>query len=1052
MAINNGVPVNFSLEESNALISALFTSSTDGLAYLTPDFRVRYANEPMARLIKIPPEEVLDKPIEHLIPGWSRLIDEVRRKISVTGQPFSTDFNPFHFENQPERENTYWKVTIGPVNGTEGAFLGWVLTLREVAKYKQNEDEKIILSRDLENKITLLNGITENLPAGLAILDGAALTYKWISREFAAFFNLPYPLNDLYELSFEESIFLEQKSDLLVKLREVARTRIPLHDIMLNQKQNYWNCNILPIFTQVADPDLMIIVYNITEKILSRKLIEEYARQANRHLHQLETVIENMSDGVIIFDLNGKILKLNSVALRLLERQEPPANLGQIQAELVLYDLEGNALPDASWPSNQIIRGEIVRDYEVAIRRIETGALKYSSYNGSLIKDSNNESTIAMMTIRDITEREVLIRQLEQEQARLQAVLEQMPCGVIMFDAPSGKMVLTNKKYTEIWHVTAPNTKLGEQNWPGQFFHHDGQPYLQTELPIVRSVRWGETVANEEIICRRLDGSLMVVICNSAPILDREGKIVAGVVVFSDITELKEATTKAALANQLQQIIEFLPDGTFVVDQNRKVIAWNRALELLTGISKGDIIGTDSYKGVCSGGNQETLIDKIFEGISLSSDSGADRSGEAAVQQILLPVLNQRESVLLDLKATPIRNEQGEVTGVIETIRDITHQKQMEAEAIRMQKLDSLGILAGGIAHDFNNVLAAILANLQLAVLKLRRREDIVKYLEDTIETTRKASNLTRQLLTFAKGGAPVKKIASILELIIDTVEFALRGSKVKAKFLFRENPWVVEIDEGQITQVINNLTINAVQAMPLGGFLEIAFENVVLPVESKYNPGRYVKLSVRDSGCGIPVDIISKIFDPFFTTKKVGNGLGLSTSYSIIKRHNGYIEVESILGIGTIFYIYLPASTAEVVFPETSHKIAAAGESKILLMDDDAVIRQVVSDMLVYHGYRVTIAKDGNETIDFYRQAMSAGERFDVVIMDLIVPGGMGGLEAMAVLRRIDPPVKAIISSGYANDPVMSDYKQYGFCGFVAKPYKFDELIEVLNTALNQK
>jgi PAS domain S-box-containing protein len=1052
--MNHGVPVNFSPEESNILISTLFASSMDGLAFITPDFKVRYANEPLVRMVKIPIEKAFGNPIEHLIPWWSQM-DEVCQKTRLTGEHFVTDFYPFYFENQPERGITYWKITIAPVNGTEDVFLGWILVLRDVTKNKQNEDEKVMITQELDNKIKLLNQINENSLAGLAILDGAALTYKWVNRAFAAFLNLPYQLNGLYGLSFEESIYPEQKIDWLAKLREVAGTQIPLHDFLLNQKQNYWNCSILPIFTQADVPDLMIVVYNITEKLLSRKLIEEYACQAGRHLQQLETVIENMSDGVIIFDLNGKILNLNSEALQLLEYyngRDCPVFLSQIQADLVLYDLEGNALSDEFWPSNQIIRGEIVHDFEAAIRRTDTCVLKYSSYNGALIKDTNNVSTIGVMTIRDITEREILIRQLEQKQAHLQAVLEQMPCGVIMFDALSGKTVLTNRKYKEIWRVSVANAQMGEKNCPGKLFHHDGRPYLQTEVPIVRSVCCGETVANEEIMCQRQDNSWMVAICNSTPILDREGKIVAGVVVFSDITELKEATTKATLANQLQQIIEFLPDGTFVVDQNRKVIAWNRALELLTGISKGDIIGTDSYKGIFSSGNQKTLIDEIFEGISVGSDSGADQSGGVAVRQILLPILNQRENVLLDLKATPIRNQQGEVTGMIETIRDITHQKQMEAEAIRMQKLDSLGILAGGIAHDFNNILAAILANLQLAALKMRRQEDITKYLDDTIETTRKASDLTHQLLTFAKGGAPVKKTASILELIMDTVEFTLRGSKVKAKFHFQENPWAVEIDEGQITQVINNLTINAIQAMLLGGFLEITFENIVLPAESKYNPGRYVKLSVRDSGCGIPTDIINKIFDPFFTTKEVGNGLGLSTSYSIIKRHNGYIEVESIVGTGTTFYIYLPALAAEVAIPEVSCEVAAAGESKILLMDDDEIIRQVVSDMLVYYGHRITIAKDGTETIDFYRQAMSDGERFDVVIMDLTVPGGMGGLETMTVLRRIDPRVKAIISSGYANDPVMSDYKQYVFCGFVAKPYKFDELIEVLNTALNQK
>ncbi len=1053
MAMINGVPVGFSEEESNALIAALYTSSIDGLAYLTPDCKVRYANERLAQMVKTPLEKVLGHSMEELIPGWPGQMDPLCQKACIKGPPVTVDLKPFCFENQDGPGMIYWKVTVGPVWGNEASFFGWEVVLRDVTEYKQNDDKIRIFTRDLENKIRLLSEVNENALAGLAILDGATLTYKWVNQSFATFLKLPLP--SFNGLSFEESIFPDQKDDWLAKIHEVSSSRTPLRDNLLQQKENYWNCSILPVGAQTGLPDLLLIVYDISEKIISRKKIEEYARQAGQHLHQLETIIESMSDGVVIFYLNGEILIQNNAALKLMgynDRRSSPVQLDQIRVEFKLFDLAGNELPITAWPSNLIMCREILHNFELAVFSISTGEMRYLCFNGCLIKGATDAPPMAVMTIRDITEREILIRQLEQEQARLEAVLEQMPCGVIIFDAFSQKTMLTNRKYTEIWRVPAAGMKIDEQNWPGKFVHPDGRPYLHAELPIVRSVTRGETVATEEILCQRQDGSWMAVICNSAPILDREGKIAAGVLILSDITELKEATTKAALANQMQQIIEFLPDGTFVVDQNRKVIAWNRALELLTGVSKGDIVGTDSYQGIFSEAHQGSLIDDIFKGISFGLKSAKDHAGETVVRQILLPVLNQRENVLLDLKATPIRDELGEVTGVIETIRDITLEKQMEAETIRMQKLDSLGILAGGIAHDFNNILAVILANLQLAALKLRCREDITKYLDETIETTRKASQLTRQLLTFAKGGAPVKKTVSILELIVEAVEFALRGSKVKAKFYFLENPWVMEIDEGQITQVINNVTINAVQAMPLGGFLEITFENVVLSAESKYNPGCYVKLSVKDSGCGIPADIMDKIFDPFFTTKEVGNGLGLSTSYSIIKRHNGYIEAESMAGMGATFYIYLPALAGEAVVPEVSPEVAAMGEYKILFMDDDEVIRQVIGDMLAYYGYRITIAKDGDETIDLYRQAISAGERYDVIIMDLTVPGGMGGLETMELLKGIDPRVKAIISSGYANDPVMSDYREYGFCGYVAKPYKIDELIEVLNTVLHQK
>ena len=324
--------------------------------------------------------------------------------------------------------------------------------------------------------------------------------------------------------------------------------------------------------------------------------------------------------------------------------------------------------------------------------------------------------------------------------------------------------------------------------------------------------------------------------------------------------------------------------------------------------------------------------------------------------------------------------------------------------------------------------------------------------MEDTIAITRKASDLTKQLLTFAKGGDPVKKSASITELVKNTVQFTLSGSKVKAKFDFSENLWVVDIDEGQIAQVINNLTINAEQAMPTGGVLEISGKNVILETASQHNPSQYVKLMVKDNGIGIPAEIISKIFDPFFTTKKTGNGLGLSTSYSIIKKHSGFLEVESAPGIGTTFYILLPASMKELTLAESQKEIAANGEARILLMDDEDAIRNVGGEMLTCFGYQVTLARDGQEAVDLYKKAKQLEEPFDIVIMDLTVPGGLGGIETMAILRQIDSGIKAIISSGYANDPVMSEYERYGFSGVVTKPYKFEELNEVLNKVMDKK
>lgn len=283
--------------------------------------------------------------------------------------------------------------------------------------------------------------------------------------------------------------------------------------------------------------------------------------------------------------------------------------------------------------------------------------------------------------------------------------------------------------------------------------------------------------------------------------------------------------------------------------------------------------------------------------------------------------------------------------------------------------------------------------------------------------------------------------------MIHDTAQFVLRGSKVRAKFNISDALWSVEADIGQISQVIHNLVINAKQAMPKGGVIEITAENIKIEPGNRFNPGNYIKITVKDQGIGIPDDRLNKIFDPFYTTKKEGTGLGLAISYSIIRQHDGYIEVESKLNVGTTFFIYLPALPEAAVFIENQKEVAPVGEGlKILLMDDEKGILETVGEMLEYLGHQVLPAFDGERAIKLYRQAMESGNPFDIVIMDLTVPGGMGGQEAIAYLRDIDPNVKAIVSSGYANDPIMADYERFGFCGVVTKPYKIDELLKVIN------
>jgi PAS domain S-box-containing protein len=386
-----------------------------------------------------------------------------------------------------------------------------------------------------------------------------------------------------------------------------------------------------------------------------------------------------------------------------------------------------------------------------------------------------------------------------------------------------------------------------------------------------------------------------------------------------------------------------------------------------------------------------------------------------------------------------------------EILAAYTSRKQAEDELIKATKLESLGVLAGGIAHDFNNILTAILGNISLAKASATADATLTTRLTETENATLRARDLTQQLLTFSKGGTPVKKTAAAGELIRETAGFVLRGSKTLCKLEIPEDLMPVEIDAGQITQVLHNLIINADQAMPEGGSIEITAQNAENPeVVPPLKKGKYVQITVKDTGIGIPPDNIQKIFDPYFTTKKSGSGLGLATSYSIIKKHGGQIAVESDVGKGTKFILYLPASRKKIPAKAATGQCSLFSKGKVLLLDDEDIVRDVVGNMLTTLGYDVVSAKDCYETIDFYKGSLNTGERFDAVIMDLTIPGGMGGKEAIVKLREIDPEVRAIVSSGYSNDPIMADFKRYGFNGVIAKPFQLQELQDTLQHVIS--
>ncbi len=527
------------------------------------------------------------------------------------------------------------------------------------------------------------------------------------------------------------------------------------------------------------------------------------------------------------------------------------------------------------------------------------------------------------------------------------------------------------------------------------------------------------------------------------------------VAMIRDVTERKRFEKEiAAEKESLAVTLRSIGDGVITTDVKGKIIMINNAGENLTGWESKEAIG-------------QPLKTVFNVTIDLAAQARAQNNGYRNEAQSILVTLPENATLVsrdgtqhvVEQVASPIRDNKNQVVGVVLVFRDITERQRTETERRKAETLEQLGLLAGGIAHDFNNLLTAIIGNISLASLLLKPDDEMSTRLNDAKNASLRARDLAQQLLTFARGGAPIKQTASIGKLIQDTVSFSLRGSHSRADFQFGPDLWPAEIDCGQISQVVQNLVVNADQAMPDGGTLGVSCENFVhtpetTPQVPDLQCGDYIRIQICDQGSGIPENYLKRIFDPYFTTKPKGNGLGLATTYSIMKNHNGLITVESQVHVGSTFTLYLPASrhqsvSAELEVPTLSIASVGPDGGRILIVDDEEAIRALVMFTLERLGYEVAEAETALDGVNLYRERMETGQRFDAVILDLTLPGGMGGKEALKRLIEIDPTVNAIVSSGYAMDATMSRYQDYGFRGVIAKPYEAAELGKIVHDVI---
>ena len=502
----------------------------------------------------------------------------------------------------------------------------------------------------------------------------------------------------------------------------------------------------------------------------------------------------------------------------------------------------------------------------------------------------------------------------------------------------------------------------------------------------------------------------------------------------------------AAEKERLAVTLRSIGDGVITTDLNGNILLINEVAEVLTG-----------WKQIEASGQS---LDVVFHNVTLDTRERCDNSlglvannsGTRGLSRCTILIGRDGAEHPIEEIAALLKDGDGRTIGMVVAFRDISDALKAQEERAKASKIASLGLLAGGIAHDFNNILMAVMGNVSMA-RATTRAAGVARALDEANEACVRARHLTWQLLTFSRGGVPVKSAVDLPSLLRDAAGTALKGTNVKCTFEIAPDLWTISADHEQLVRVFNNIVVNAQQAMPHGGTVLIRAENVV-ETTTRWDsalcirPGRHIRVSITDSGIGIPEEHLGKIFDPYFTTKQQGSGLGLATSYSIIKHHGGSLTVKSALGMGTTIGVELPAAT-ECEKPVAVVPLQRKGTGRILVMDDEAGIRNLAVRMLTRLGHEVETVDDGSAAIERYAQALETEKPFDAVLLDLVVPGGMGGRETISRLSEVDPKVKAIVVSGYALDPALTEFRNFGFKASIAKPYTLEELDTTLNSVI---
>ena len=747
---------------------------------------------------------------------------------------------------------------------------------------------------------------------------------------------------------------------------------------------------------------------------LQRKLQEsEISRSKYFNLYDLAPV------GYLTLNEQGAVLEANLTVATM---------FGMARDALLMKPISDFILPEDrdtySLKQQRCMETGVGQDWEICMSRPD-GSSFWAQLQFSGAQDNTSAPAVYHITLTVVDQRKQFEADMIRDKALLRCIIDSI--GDLIYIKDMNGVYLACNKASEAFIGLPECEQIGKTDF--DFFDREIAEVIQEfDQQILAS---GKENRKEEWVTYQ-DGSRGLLDSIKAPYYGPDGEPLGLVGISRDITERKQI--EGALHDseeQFRTLCNAAPIGIFRTDSQGGANYFNPRWEEITGIPASEGMGSGWGKGV-----HPDDIEELRKAWLEASAKGHNFSHE---HRQLTP---QGKTVWVRALASPIYGSDGTILSHVGTLEDTTELWQARQEMVKAVKLESVGVLAGGIAHDFNNILTAVFGSISLARFQSHDSEAVNKRLEDAENAIVRATDLTKQLLTFARGGEPIKKVVGVNDLLQEAARFVLHGSNVNCEFDLEGDIWSVEADEGQLTQVIHNLILNAVQAMSQGGTVTISSRKISSPLKEN----RFVKITVADTGTGIPENILQKIFDPYFSTKSQGNGLGLAMCYSIIRKHGGKIRVASTVGEGTKFFISLPASEHECVSCAKSQMELSRGSGRVLVMDDKEDVRTTAQAILKEIGYTVELAEDGAEALAIYSKCKEQGAPIYAVILDLTVPAGMGGKETIENLLKIDPAVQAIVSSGYSNDPVMANYRDYGFRAVLTKPYRPQEMSKVLS------